>query len=969
MKKLFIILTLTIAAATGWAGVVTFEFDDFKFSLNTSSNRLTCTGLSAAGEAKNLTTIAVPSMISYNGTRYFVREIGDNAFAGNTHVTSAAVYSSVKKLGSGAFKNCTALTEVSLECDTVGLYAFEGCSSLSTITLEGVNLINSRAFAGTAISSLTLPSTISSGGFMLDACDDCPNFTEFKVDDGNQLYSAVDGLLMNKSQTTLIRIPVAKPVGKWFLKLPLSCTRIGGSACANNGFNEPDFCIVDIPYGITSIGSFAFQNVKKISSLAIPSTVTSIGEYAFRNMTATNFKVASTTPPTLENDVFSGVNRMSLSVPVSAWVYYANAPIWKNFRYISPGAADIYSDYAGQVGGFIVTKAATASTHGEVTMVYCGQSRRATLVPETVTYRGQEYDVTALGDSCCAGSTKLTSFTLPGRITTVPRHAFENCTELTICNLTNVTSIGDSAFYLCNQLASFTFDKYLQRIGNYAFFGADLTGSLNLYHPVYSCALGNYALYNCPNLTELIVFGSTMGNNAFGGQNKKDSFRCYVAHPYVASRRNATQAWSEPSWASSRILPFFVSSRTSAILSMPDKITNAQHCVLPTAAESDGQLRFYAVTGYKSWLGGEFKTTEITAGSALRAGDAVLVTGIEPNRVYRMGVPTSTPSVISGNKLVGNPYATGTSVTLEDDSYYYYYRPDNEDFFRYYSDFNVAFGSGYLRDTGKNTQSTIVNADALCYPLQVASTRVKPSNADNITSNYIKSGTVSYNPQTNVLNLNNVRIETTSTALQANIPRLTVNLVGDNTFTQTSTSNYYTGIIFEESSDVVITGGGSLTATGGKGGYGENMFLNTHQQTDSVMFTIKNCTVNATPFSDDYEENLTVDNATLYCSGNVSFDIGRTLILKDCYLSKPAGGVFDAGCFWVNNQIYYGEIEILPSGGTRGDLNGDGNVNVGDVSALYKAILAGSTDSKYDLNGDGSVNVGDVSALYALIIG
>ncbi len=52
-----------------------------------------------------------------------------------------------------------------------------------------------------------------------------------------------------------------------------------------------------------------------------------------------------------------------------------------------------------------------------------------------------------------------------------------------------------------------------------------------------------------------------------------------------------------------------------------------------------------------------------------------------------------------------------------------------------------------------------------------------------------------------------------------------------------------------------------------------------------------------------------------------------------------------------------------------GDLNGDGNVNTGDVSALYLALLAGSTDAKYDLNGDGNVNTGDVSALYGIIIG
>ena len=56
------------------------------------------------------------------------------------------------------------------------------------------------------------------------------------------------------------------------------------------------------------------------------------------------------------------------------------------------------------------------------------------------------------------------------------------------------------------------------------------------------------------------------------------------------------------------------------------------------------------------------------------------------------------------------------------------------------------------------------------------------------------------------------------------------------------------------------------------------------------------------------------------------------------------------------------------TGYTRCDLNHDGNVNVGDVAALYKALLAGSTDPEYDLNGDGAVNAGDVSALYKIIL-
>ena len=51
------------------------------------------------------------------------------------------------------------------------------------------------------------------------------------------------------------------------------------------------------------------------------------------------------------------------------------------------------------------------------------------------------------------------------------------------------------------------------------------------------------------------------------------------------------------------------------------------------------------------------------------------------------------------------------------------------------------------------------------------------------------------------------------------------------------------------------------------------------------------------------------------------------------------------------------------------NLNGDGNVNAGDVSELYSAILRGAADATYDLNTDGNVNAGDISTLYSIILG
>ncbi len=53
---------------------------------------------------------------------------------------------------------------------------------------------------------------------------------------------------------------------------------------------------------------------------------------------------------------------------------------------------------------------------------------------------------------------------------------------------------------------------------------------------------------------------------------------------------------------------------------------------------------------------------------------------------------------------------------------------------------------------------------------------------------------------------------------------------------------------------------------------------------------------------------------------------------------------------------------------SNGDLNGDGNVNTGDVSTLYRAILSNDNDAIYDINGDGNVNIGDISAIYSLIL-
>ena len=73
---------------------------------------------------------------------------------------------------------------------------------------------------------------------------------------------------------------------------------------------------------------------------------------------------------------------------------------------------------------------------------------------------------------------------------------------------------------------------------------------------------------------------------------------------------------------------------------------------------------------------------------------------------------------------------------------------------------------------------------------------------------------------------------------------------------------------------------------------------------------------------------------------------------------------------------YKTQLQIIPvevkdeAAGTLGDINGDGEINVSDVTALINKILGTSDYSNEvcDINGDGEINVSDVTALINMIL-
>lgn len=70
-------------------------------------------------------------------------------------------------------------------------------------------------------------------------------------------------------------------------------------------------------------------------------------------------------------------------------------------------------------------------------------------------------------------------------------------------------------------------------------------------------------------------------------------------------------------------------------------------------------------------------------------------------------------------------------------------------------------------------------------------------------------------------------------------------------------------------------------------------------------------------------------------------------------------------CWFDNLQI----TQYPGAAGVIGDVNGDGAVNVADISAIIDTMAEGATSKAADVNGDGSVNVADISAVIDIMAG
>jgi hypothetical protein len=192
----------------------------------------------------------------------------------------------------------------------------------------------------------------------------------------------------------------------------------------------------------------------------------------------------------------------------------------------------IYYNISGDEA--IVTYKGKNYVIGNTTYLYYNDNSGEVIIPETVTYNGKTYTVTAIDNYAFAhygnnSNNIITSITLPTSITWIGNYAFYNCWGLQTINLPHsLTTIGNYAFTSCSSLTNIVIPDSVTMIGDVAFSGCSGITNISIGKSVNY--IGNWAFENCSRLTSvncLPVIPPSVMNNGF--------FTNYMIPLYVPS--------------------------------------------------------------------------------------------------------------------------------------------------------------------------------------------------------------------------------------------------------------------------------------------------------------------------------------------------------------------------------------------------------------------------------------------------
>ena len=828
-------------------------------------------------------------------------------------------------------------------------YAFKGCSALTTIKLNSSTSldIKKEAFANcTSLATLNLPSNVSV--FYASAVNGCSNLKTITVSTLNKHLCDVNGIVYSKDKTELVRCPPGHNTTMFnHSSFPSTLKEIGFSAFATCKKIQKIY----IPYGVKTIG-ICFQECTGLTTLQIPSSATEFGYAMWGDIpNLTYFYYNFSTPPSgMPYGPYSSAPRHTLYVPDEAIEAYKKATYWSTWKYIKGGAYDVTTNDAMETLRYTIhsNKAETINGNsyaGRAMLVYAPDPTVYSptyAVPDHVTLpNGKKYAVTAINSNVCSGGMRTSAtLTLGANVDSIFSNAFQGKTMLTGLKLNSkLTYIGVNAFYDCRIANDLALPYGFKKLSSGAFYNNSFKRFLI---PGSLISMGHTCLARNNYLEELVINDPFWARSTGWDLTKiPTSCKLYVPVGSVEAYKNNEK------WGKLKVMagsydftynnadPYGTIYHMTVTSSTPltvDGVTyagKAKYVYHPANMTLESPTAFDCTNSEIDMTNGGSKKYLMT-----EFGDSALIwceqlTNVRVERMEHL-------------ERIGNSAFRGTNITQ----------------------FTVPASCSHIGNM----------AFSACYKL---SELMLMRNQDRTYGKrFYQFNATNFNCYINWKDHYNlylvVRDWPTSPGGPSYIDQLT-GWVQINDGSTVSTFAVYHPVDWEASGlNAYIVDGYdknkkiASTMKMGRTSTANGVLIEGYKQ--NVIYKLKRPITEPTNPGNYLQGTVTSENLDQY---KVAYVFDK----KDKYFWKPSSGYrAEAGSAFLrltstqagNTTKVYIDRWYKASG----DINGDGEINVSDVTALINKILGSSTytDAVCDINGDGEINVSDVTALINLIL-
>lgn len=476
-----------------------FSIDGVNYKVISGTNTVAVTykNYHNTGGDEYVGDIVIPRTVSYNGTTYDVKEIDDGAFYDCTNLKSVQLPDGLLTIGSYAFKS-TAISSLSIPNSVTKIMqgAFSDCCSMTSITLsEALETIGDNAFMNcSSLVSIVIPHSATNIGWnIFSGCDKlrkitfyCPEINEFWVSGMESVEEVVLGEGVEKVNSNAFQ----------------ECTNLSSLTIGNS---------------VQTIGSSAFSRCSKLTDLVLGEGVVYVNSWAFA--LCENLETVSINKNAKHVNIgaFAGCDKIRKVITDAEYVNecFNCSPMLKEV---------VFGEHVKTIGGaaFYECIGLSSLTMGENVEEIQQNAFKGCTGIKSVEFNNKIQEIEQNAFNGCTG---ITSLSIPASMTWIASGAFENC------NITTL-KIEDGENELNMSFASYEKHPFEGCPIADLYIGRNLKGTFEGFTSLKKAIFGNavtlvptLCFYNCTNL-ETLQLGSNIlslgGSSLAACNNIKD---------------------------------------------------------------------------------------------------------------------------------------------------------------------------------------------------------------------------------------------------------------------------------------------------------------------------------------------------------------------------------------------------------------------------------------------------------------